>query len=129
MDYDEIDDMDDTEDTVTQTLVKEALSMTVPTVIPFDCQNVLANNIFVYGETGDGNLIGHLAFHNGGTVYCVDGDSLEIPSGIGLVIGNNHGRVLLRLVEHLYLGWLDERDVEIIHPHSIHVPEGAVWLN
>lgn len=90
---------------------------------PFDVSNVLSNHPYVYGTLEDGALIGvgviirqKLAF-----------DGVVMSNIVGTVVGQKHGRVVVRLLKDsiasdfevpersdIFLGWVDVDVLEVI---------------
>lgn len=98
--------------------------------LPFDLQNIVDPNPFIFGELGDGKLLGEYARYLGGTIKTLDGSDFEAAEGVGQIIGDFAGRVIIAFEceahGFLYLGWLNPEDYELV---TIHFPETQKWMH
>lgn len=97
--------------------------------LPFDLQNIIDNNPFVFGKLGTGPLIGRTVRYPGGMISNLCGESLDVGPGVGTVIGDAFGRVVLAFEnacgQFSYLGWIDASEVEIVFVHR----EARTWTH
>lgn len=98
--------------------------------LPFDLQNIVDTNPFIFGELGEGALLGQYARFQGGMIKTLDGQDFDAGEGIGQIIGDFAGRVIIafecEVHGFLYLGWLNPEDYELV---TIHFPETQKWMH
>jgi hypothetical protein len=87
--------------------------------LPFDLHNVIDNNPFVFGEFGDGPLLGETVRFGSRVCLTLDGTPLEVDGGVATVLGDAFGRVLLAHelcdgIGMVYLGWIDKSEIEVL---------------
>jgi hypothetical protein len=90
--------------------------------LPFDLQNIVDANPFVYGNLGNGALLGEFCKFHGGTVKNLSGDEIDVGPGVGMVVGDNFGRVVVCFETNdsdvFYLGWVNHDQIEVVQVHQ-----------
>ena len=89
----------------------------------FDVSSCLAATEAPFGYMGKGALIGkHVRLKEVDSVRYIDTEDneafLPMSGCIGVVVGDNHGRVVV-LTQDGYFGWLDSALIEVIYVHNI----------
>lgn len=95
--------------------------------LPFDLQNTLSTNPFVYDYCGEKpTKLGEMVKYTGGPVNTLDGDELTLNECIGVIVGYEFGRAVIAFEneEHgwVYLGWVNPEDfhqINIFHENTL----------
>jgi hypothetical protein len=96
---------------------KEAYDLYVTLVgehlLPFDVQYTITDSPAIFGELGKGKLIQQYGRIKGPPIKMGD-EEIIVDGQIGMVIGDNHGRIIVQLVEY-FLGWLVPAQFEVVN--------------
>jgi hypothetical protein len=102
--------------------VAQAQSEAAAMDLPFDLQNIIDDNPFVFGALGDGPLIGRTVRFPGGMISNLLGDAMDVGAGVGTVIGDAFGRVVIAfetdLGKYSYLGWVNASEIATVVVHG-----------
>lgn len=83
-------------------------------VIPFDIVRKVTKNLQLFGVMGHSKNGGKVVRYVGPELFDNDGNSLELKGIVGHLFSEMCGRIVMKLEEEYYFGWLDSEDYEIL---------------
>jgi hypothetical protein len=115
--------------TATAPATERAIAEAEALDLPFDLHNIIDTNPYVFGDLGDGQLVGEFVRYRGGLVRNLEGEEVVSDAGIGVVVGDAFGRVVIGFetdpMKITYLGWVNPEDFEVVQIHQ----EVHKWLH
>ncbi len=109
--------------------IEDAMAEAAALDLPFDITNTIDDNPFIFGMMGAGSRTGQWVRFHGISAQTLAGDTVEIASGIGLIVGDEFGRVVIAFEDDTlgwtYLGWVTEEHFENVSLHY----EASRWTH